>query len=94
MELINNEYYLYNDRRFCKTELFCYRDKIAHFQDGTIKQLTEEDIKNNVKDITENVDIYGYVDWKRIVKNIKVTQTSDGVTWVTYPYNDRIRVCK
>ena len=91
---IESEYYLYNDRRFCKTELFLYKERTAYFVDGTVKKLSEEDIIENVKTIEEEYDVYNYSDWKSIVNNLKVSQINSDFTWVTYPYNDKIRVCK
>lgn len=92
-QLINNEYYLYNDRRFSKTELFYYKNSYAYFLDNTYKQLTNEDIQNNVVDINEKYDIYNYSDWNNIVKNIKASKYNS-ITWTIYPKNNKIRVNK
>ena len=92
--LILNEYYLYNDRRFSKTELFLYKDHKAYFLDGTYKDLTDEDIILNVRNIDEKYDIYSYSNWKDIVKNIKASQINSNISWTIYPYNNKIRVNK
>jgi len=92
--LISHEYYLYNDRRFSKTELFLYKDYKAYFLDGTYKDLTDEDIKLNVRNIDEKYDTYGYSNWKQIVKNIKASQINSDISWTIYPKNNKIRVNK
>lgn len=93
-KLISHQYYLYNDRRFSKTELFFYKDFTAYFLDGTFKELTKEDIELNVRSIDEEYDTYGYTNWKNIVKNINVSQINNDISWKTYPYNDKIKVSR
>ena len=93
-QLINNEYYLYNDRRYSKTELFYYKDNYAYFLDNTYKELTIDDINKNVVNITEKCDIYNYSDWENIVRNIKASQNNSDISWIIYPYNNKIRVNK
>ena len=90
--LIDGEYYLYNDRRFSKTELFNFKNGYAIFIDGTYKKLTKDDIINNVVSIDEEIDIYTCCDWHEVVLNIKASQVKYDTSWVTYPKNPNIRV--
>lgn len=91
-DLKENEYYLYNDRRYSKTELFLYKNNSAFFMDGTSKELSEDDIRNDVKNIDESFDIYSYCDWKYVLKSIKASLNNSDISWVTYPKNPKIKV--
>lgn len=94
MELIENEYYLYNDRRFSKTELFIFKNKRAFFNDGTSIELTNEEINRNVRSIDEEKDVYTYCDWQSIVKRLKVSSEKSDISWEIYPKNPKIKVSK